>query len=61
MREACAVITRGTIIDEDIAHMSGERMVMLSLVERSSESGPSSIGLCVVDASTGCFQLCQVF
>jgi DNA mismatch repair ATPase MutS len=60
MREVCAVITRGTMIDGDMTHMNGERMVMLSLVENTSESGSSLIGLCVVDASTGCFQLCQV-
>lgn len=60
MREVCAVITRGTMMDGDIAHMTGERTLMLSLVERTSETGSSLIGLCVVDASTGCFQLCQV-
>jgi len=61
MREVCAVITRGTMMDGDLAHTSGERMVMLSLVEHTLETGSSLIGLCVVDASTGCFQLCQVF
>lgn len=60
MREACAVITRGTMMDGDIAHMSGERMLMLSLVEHISKTGSLLIGLCVVDSSTGCFQLCQV-
>ena len=60
MREVCAVITRATMIDGDMTHMSGERMLMLSLVEHTSETGSSLIGLCVVDASTGCFQLCQV-
>lgn len=60
MREVCAVITRGTMMEADIAHMSEVRMLILSLVERVSETGSSLIGLCVVDASTGCFQLCQV-
>lgn len=60
MREVCAVITKGTMVDADLTRLGGEGMAMLSIVEHVSETGSPLIGLCVVDSSTGCFQLGQV-
>lgn len=59
MREVCAVITKGTMVDADLTRLGGEGMAMLSIVEHVSETGSPLIGLCVVDSSTGCFQLGQ--
>lgn len=60
MREVCAVITKGTMIDGDMVTSSSEASIILSVTERPLDSDSSMIGLCVVDASTSCFQLGQV-
>lgn len=59
MREVCAVITKGTMVDGDIVATSSEASVMLSLTERPLHNDASVLGLCVVDASTSSFQLGQ--
>ncbi|KAH9551678.1 hypothetical protein CY35_09G025900 [Sphagnum magellanicum] len=59
MREVCAVITKGTLVDGDMVAVSSAPLLMFSLTECCLPEGASMIGVCVVDASTSCFQLGQ--